>query len=261
MAVSIDNVYQRVLALANKEQRGYVTPQEFNLLAYKAQMDIFENTLNEYKSFSRSPTIEAEIDFSMDTLKEKILPFKEVRAACVVNSTDSVSSGVGSHLLSGASLTALTSTITLPTNVHYLEYIQNAYLSVCEEVSNDEFYTVFGNSKLRPFSLMHPIMARISTTQILMAPGVGSIHSGLTLGSDVMASYIKKPTNPKWGYVIVAEKALYNANTSTNFELHASEESTLTNRILELAGIVINKPGLSEVAIRNEQLKEVVKNK
>ena len=25
--ISIDTVYQRVLALANKEQRGYITPQ------------------------------------------------------------------------------------------------------------------------------------------------------------------------------------------------------------------------------------------
>ena len=38
MAVVIDNVYQKVLAICNKEQRGYVTPQEFNLFADKAQM-------------------------------------------------------------------------------------------------------------------------------------------------------------------------------------------------------------------------------
>ena len=43
MAVSIDTVYQRVLALANKEQRGYITPQEYNLLANQAQMAIFES--------------------------------------------------------------------------------------------------------------------------------------------------------------------------------------------------------------------------
>ena len=42
MAVTIDTVYQRVLALANKEQRGYITPQEFNLLANQAQISIFE---------------------------------------------------------------------------------------------------------------------------------------------------------------------------------------------------------------------------
>ena len=39
--VSVDNVYQKVLALANKEQRGYITPQEFNLFADHAQMEIF----------------------------------------------------------------------------------------------------------------------------------------------------------------------------------------------------------------------------
>ena len=42
MAVSIDTVYQRVLAIVNKEQRGYLTPLEFNLLANQAQMGIFE---------------------------------------------------------------------------------------------------------------------------------------------------------------------------------------------------------------------------
>ena len=42
LSINIDTVYQRVLALANKEQRGYITPQEFNLHANQAQMDIFE---------------------------------------------------------------------------------------------------------------------------------------------------------------------------------------------------------------------------
>ena len=41
--ISVDTVYQRVLALANKEQRGYITPQEFNLLADKAQLEIIND--------------------------------------------------------------------------------------------------------------------------------------------------------------------------------------------------------------------------
>ena len=40
--VSVDTVYQRVLALTNKEQRGYISPVKFNLFANQAQMDIFE---------------------------------------------------------------------------------------------------------------------------------------------------------------------------------------------------------------------------
>ena len=47
--VSIDNVYQKVLAIANKEQRGYITPQEFNLFADLAQKEIFEQYFYDLK--------------------------------------------------------------------------------------------------------------------------------------------------------------------------------------------------------------------
>ncbi len=42
MSVSVNSVYHKVQALANKEQRGYITPQEFNLLADKAQKELYE---------------------------------------------------------------------------------------------------------------------------------------------------------------------------------------------------------------------------
>ena len=55
MAVSLDTVYQRVLAIANKEQRGYITPQEFNLFANQAQMDIFEQYFYDLDQFLKMP--------------------------------------------------------------------------------------------------------------------------------------------------------------------------------------------------------------
>ena len=56
MAVNIDNVYQKVLALANKEQRGYITPQEFNLFADKAQNEIYENYFHGFKTATKKPS-------------------------------------------------------------------------------------------------------------------------------------------------------------------------------------------------------------
>jgi len=53
MAISVDTVYQRVLAIANKEQRGFITPQEFNLFANQAQMDIFEKYFYDLKQFDQ----------------------------------------------------------------------------------------------------------------------------------------------------------------------------------------------------------------
>ena len=39
----INDVRNIVLSILNKENRGYVTPMEFNLYAKQAQLDIFEN--------------------------------------------------------------------------------------------------------------------------------------------------------------------------------------------------------------------------
>ena len=53
--VNVDTVYQKVLAIANKEQRGYIIPQEFNLFANQAQMDIFEQYFYDLNQLSRLP--------------------------------------------------------------------------------------------------------------------------------------------------------------------------------------------------------------
>jgi len=66
--VNIDTVYQRVLALANKEQRGYVTPLEFNLLANQAQLDIFEQYFYDINQFAVIDDIGAEYSDAVDTL-------------------------------------------------------------------------------------------------------------------------------------------------------------------------------------------------
>ena len=52
-------------------------------------------------------------------------------------------------------------------------------------------------------------------------------------------TYYKKPTQPKWAYVVAMSKALYDAVNSVNFELHGSEEEILVSRILQLSGLVI----------------------
>ena len=43
MAINVDTVYKTVLLILNKEQRGYLTPDEFNKIATQVQLEIFEN--------------------------------------------------------------------------------------------------------------------------------------------------------------------------------------------------------------------------
>jgi hypothetical protein len=47
MAINVNNVYQTVLLILNKEQRGYMTPDEFNKTATQVQLDIFEQYFND----------------------------------------------------------------------------------------------------------------------------------------------------------------------------------------------------------------------
>ena len=74
--VRVDTVYQRVLAIANKEQRGYITPLEFNLYANQAQMDIFEQYFYDLNQFTRVPGNDTEYSDMVTILEEKINLFE-----------------------------------------------------------------------------------------------------------------------------------------------------------------------------------------
>ena len=243
MAVSIDDVYQRVLALANKEQRGYITPQEFNLLAQKAQMDIFEQYFHDMGIGMLEGENDTQYGNRIDSIREKLLVFQVYK--------DFVPAVTDTHI------------VTLPADVHVLGDVfyndENNIHYLANEIDVREAQYVFKNPLLAP-TKNRPSFLRMDGNKIRMYPEVVEPAWGIT---RVMCNYIAKPADPKWTYVIVNEKALYNAfaGDRQDFSLHASEESTLTNRILELAGIVINKPGLSEVILRNQAVKEANENR
>ena len=93
--VSIDSVYQQVLAVMSKERRGELTPPHFNILANKAQNDIFEKTLYDYQTALRE-----DLD-SLPMLKEKIASFRKFNQTLSWNGSDGTQGSISSdvHLL------------------------------------------------------------------------------------------------------------------------------------------------------------------
>ena len=77
MAVSIDLVYQQVLAVMSKERRGELTPPHFNILAAKAQNDIFETTFHDYKMALLKPGNQSTHSDELDMIREKISEFRK----------------------------------------------------------------------------------------------------------------------------------------------------------------------------------------
>ena len=226
MAVNVDTVYQRVLTLANKEQRGYITPQEFNLLANQAQMAILDSYFSDKKVAVRSdPGNNTEYSYTSTTLDEKLSVFE------VFNQAVTVVAGAGSF----------------PNNYKMgtLFYQTPNTNTVTEiELVSQKDIILFNQTPLAQPSLTRPVYITTSGTNFQIFPD--DIDSGIT------CNYISVPNQVRWGYVITNEEALYNASASTDFQLHRSEETLLVIKILELAGIVINKPGIVQIAGNEE---------
>ena len=60
--INVDEVYKTVLLILNKEQRGYMTPDEFNKIGAQVQNEIFENYFNDINQYLRQP--QTDFDYS-----------------------------------------------------------------------------------------------------------------------------------------------------------------------------------------------------
>ena len=78
MAVNVDTIYQRVLAIANKEQRGYITPIEFNLYANQAQMSIYEGYFYDLDQALRARGNETFSSDKVDIIEQKLQIFERI---------------------------------------------------------------------------------------------------------------------------------------------------------------------------------------
>ena len=72
MAVNVDTVYKTVLFILNKEQRGYMTPDEFNKVGQQVQLEIFENYFEELNQLQRQPQTNTEFSDRVEQIQHKL---------------------------------------------------------------------------------------------------------------------------------------------------------------------------------------------
>jgi len=252
MAVSIDTVYQRVLTLANKEQRGYITPQEFNLFADKAQLEIFENYFHGVKMAEMKPKNQMDYADELEMIEEKLHPF---------------------HIDETVNWNTTNSYLSLPADTHKIINITRNGNQVTQVNKSQVAYTE--NNPLLKANITRSVFVREDSGVILIYPlpssstynwnTVANLNldpSTLNNTEQFEVSYYKKPTAPKWTYIILNNKALFNANASDlqNFELHGSEEEHLVYKILMLAGLTIKSPDVQQSAAAGLQMTKQEQN-
>ena len=228
MAVSIDTVYQRVLAILNKENRGYVTPQEFNLFANQAQLEIFEQYFFDLNQYNRLPKNDTEYADLPKLINEKLSKFKK-----------------------SATLTYMTDHFHLPSDLHKIGTVIYNNTTPVEEIDKKNLLE-YQLSKLTTPTTNNPVY--IQNIDNTLAHWAINIYP-TSITSNISATYIRKPNTVNWAYTNISGKALYNAGNSTNFELHESEEINLVIKILLYAGLSIKDPNVTQVADAKETKK------
>jgi hypothetical protein len=221
MAVSVDTVYKTVLLILNKEQRGYMTPDEFNKIGTQVQLEIYLKYFEDLNQLLRVPQTDLDYADRVDLLDEKIALFKR---------TNPINYSVNGFML--------------PSDLQQLgSVIYNN--SEMQRVQRNEFYNLY-RSKLTKPSNTYPIYL-YEDSLVKVFPE--------TIISGVSANYLKFPSPVTWGFTVDSNLGnyIYSSALSTNFELHQSEQVELIVRILEYAGIVIRDPQIIQIASQKVQ--------
>ncbi len=226
MAINVNTVYKTVLLVLNKEQRGYMTPEEFNKIGAQVQLEIFEKYFEDLNQLTRSPQTDTDYADRIAYLEEKLSPLTRYEAG--ISSEEGV----------------------LTNQVHRLNTVVYNDLEL-QRVSRGE-YTNINKSPLTKPSLTQPVFIQ-ENNLIYTYP--------TSVSSNVFLSYIKKPNDPVWSFTSgnTLGVYVYDSNTSTNFELHSSEQTELILRILAYAGIVLNNPQIvqaASAAVQNQNINE-----
>ena len=231
MAVNVNTVYRTVLLIINKEQRGYLTPDEFNRTAAQVQLEIFNEYFDDLNQQLRVPGNDSEYSDRIKNLEQKISIFQES----------------GNCNYTG-------SKFDLPVTVPPYEFYKLGTVIYNDEkevqyVQPNELLELNLSPITRP-STYWPIYT-YKNFQIEVYPKA--------ITNNISCTYIRKPLNPVWNFTSSPPgyQYIYDSNNSQDFELHPIEQVNLITRILLYSGIVIKDPQIVQVAAQQVQMENI----
>ena len=240
----INQVYTTVLSILNKDNRGYVSPMEFNTYAELSQMVIFEELFHKYaKSLAKQNARMYHSEFS-DIPKH----LREVFDVFVDEGDLTLDTLTGLHYQSEPDFYKAIKIELIPAGK--TEYGERKEV---EEVSKLEINKLLNNNLIAPTS-EYPVYIGIDGKYKIFP--FDSVSKGVI-------TYIRKPKAPKWTYIAVGNGPLFNPSASDyqDFELPVQFFSDLVIKILSYCGIEIREADVIQVSqaleasgMNNEQL-------
>ena len=231
MAVDVNAVYRTVLLIINKEQRGYLTPDEFNRTAAQVQLDIFNEYFDDLNQQLRVPGNDSEYSDRIKNLEEKIAIFQEI-----------------------GDCTYASGKFNLPTLTSPYEFYK-----IGTVIYNDEKEVQY----VQPNELLElnlsPITKPSEYWPIYTYKNFKIQVYPNTITNNISCTYIRKPLNPIWNFTVAppAYQYIYNSTGSQDFELHPTEQVNIIIRILLYSGIVIKDPQIVQAAAQQVQMENI----
>ena len=253
MALNVDTVYKTVLLIMNKEQRGYVTPDEFNKIATQVQLQIFENYFEDYTQQLRVPQNTSEYSERLKELDNKISIFKTEATGIQLTYTAPVGATPG--FFQGPTFTSSvmppgqspqTSIYKIGT-VYYCPTVGHDI--ECQRIQKNDFLQINKSPLTRPTESFPQYLWE--QERVIIYPQT------ITERNNVKISYIRRPLDVIWGYTQSNNAYIYNASTSVWPELDATEQVSFILKILMYMGIIVNDPLIIQAAAQESQKIEV----
>ena len=230
---SVREVYNALKDLANKEQRGFITPSEFNSFAPIAQQNVFNKL---FKDITASEALRRRnVDPARD--KSTLKQIKEDLGVFSKDSTITKASGVFAKPDDFARLISM-------------KTAGNILLDVTSSVMIDPIYDEEKIDRILLSDLSKPSTSRP------VAMVKDNIQVFPTSINRIQVRYYKQPEGidpttgartvslPKFGFTTSNGKEAYNASTSVDFELPEHYTSELVFEIAKLVGVNLRDPNV-----------------
>ena len=232
MAININSVYKAVLVVLQQEKRGVLTPVEFNKIAAQAQQEIYTSYFDELNLVLRMPQTSLAYADRMAILDEKIQIFKR-------NETKTTA------LVGGFPTTTLSNVNELG-SVIYLAGGAVAGREV-QRIQEQDVYTVNESPLTKP-TAFYPVYT-YEANVLTFYPAT------LPVGANIRVNFLAYPVDPIWGFDIQANLGnyIYNAQNSTDFEIHQSDQPLLVDKILGYAGVMSRDQLALSLSVQKEQ--------
>jgi hypothetical protein len=248
--INIDRVYRTVLSVLNKEQRGFITPEQFNRIGNQAQLELLDKAFSDYNAFVNNRKAQKSNSGYGNTpskIKEKIDIFYK-------SSTQATS---------GDDTWATAGLFSLPIDVYKLINITANNVEI-ELVDRHELPYLMSSPLTKPspdFPIYYKDTTSLGVTNVYVEPIYNGTANGDTLNAwtlgDVTVNYIKLPVIPNWYFTWNGDTYVHDGTNllNQNFELHPSEEMNLVIRILAHAGVTLKDPNVVQQAQQQEIIK------